>query len=232
MRLGAQVLEPPPILQPPTLRVKKPPPRLRSAHQDSRASGSGILKLGTWLSDTSSTAKGARGPRLKKTCALMILGAWALVFHLRLRDPVRLDLRGPQLAQTTRVVGCIPQTSKTCTYPASSPKREPGVSNRDIGGLTHGGSYTSESRSWSNTPPCVSDSGQDMAAILAPRGKRRFPVIGELMSGWLIGNQGNCQEGHAPHCLFDKLSQGRCSDLKIRTVTSCSGGKYIGRLVV
>ena len=76
------------------------------------------------------------------------------------------------------------------------------------------------------------DSGQDVAAVLAPRGKRRFPVIGELMSGWLISNQGNRQEGHAPRCLFDKLSQGRCSDLKIRTVTSCSGGKYIGRLVV
>ena len=139
MRLGAQVLGPPPVLQPPTLRFQKPPPRLRSAHQDSRASGAEILKLGTWLSDTSSTAKRARGPRLKKTCALMILGAWALVVHLRLRDPVRLDLRGPQLAQTTRVVGCIPQTSKTCTCLASSPKREPGVSNRDIGGLTHGG---------------------------------------------------------------------------------------------
>ena len=139
MRLGAQVLEPPPVLQPPTRRFQKPPPRLRSAHQDSKASGTEILKLGTWLSDTSSTAKRARRPRLKKTCALMILGAWALVFHLRLRDPVLLDLRGPQLAQTTRVVGCLPQTSKTCTCLASSPKREPGVSNRDISGLTHGG---------------------------------------------------------------------------------------------
>ena len=42
----------------------------------------------------------------------------------------------------------------------------------------HGGSYTSESRSWSNMPPCVSDSGQDVVAVLVPGGKRRFPVIG------------------------------------------------------
>lgn len=108
----------------------------------------------------------------------MILEAWALVFHLQLRDPIRLGLREAQLAQSTRVVGCIPQTSKACTCPASRPKREPGVSNRDISGLMHGGSYTSESRSWSNMPPCVSDSGQDVVAVLVPGGKRRFPVIG------------------------------------------------------
>ena len=67
----------------------------RAAHQDSRANGPGVLELGAWLSDTSSTAKGARRPRLKKTWALMILEAWAPVFHLWLRDPFALTSGEP-----------------------------------------------------------------------------------------------------------------------------------------
>ena len=34
-----------------------------------------------------------------------------------------------------------------------------------------GAVYTSEARSWSNTPPCVGHSRQDMAALFVPRGK-------------------------------------------------------------
>ena len=37
--------------------------------------------------------------------------------------------------------------------------------------------------------------GQDMVAVFAPKGKGRFPVIGEMMSGWLISYQGNQQRG-------------------------------------
>ena len=50
-----------------------------------------------------------------------------------------------------------------CTLQAYKPHilqiKEPGVSNRDINGLTDMGSYMSEVRSWSNTPPCVADGG-------------------------------------------------------------------------
>jgi len=36
---------------------------------------------------------------------------------------------------------------------------------------------------------------QDMAAVSAPQGKGRLPVIGELMTGGLISYQGNQQRG-------------------------------------
>ena len=90
-------------------------------------------------------------------------------------------------------MGCTPQAYKAYACPASKLKKEPGVSNRDINGLTDGGAYTSEARSWSNTPPCEANGGQDMVAVFAPtpRGKEELPVIGELTSGGLIGYQGN-----------------------------------------
>ena len=43
---------------------------------------------------------------------------------------------------------------------ALKPKKEPGVSNRDINGLMDWGAYMSEARSWSDTPPCVVDGGR------------------------------------------------------------------------
>lgn len=34
-------------------------------------------------------------------------------------------------------------------------EKEPGVGDRDISGLTEGGAYLSDARSWSNTPLCA-----------------------------------------------------------------------------
>ena len=46
-----------------------------------------------------------------------------------------------------------------------------------------GGAYTSEARSWSNTPPCAVHRGQDMVAVFAKvGGGGRLPIIGELRS--------------------------------------------------
>ena len=83
-----------------------------------------------------------------------------------------------------------------CTCPALRPKKEPRVSNKDICGLMGAGAYTSEARSWSDTPQRAAvDGGQDMAAGFAPRGKRRLPVTGRITSGWLIIYQGNQRRG-------------------------------------
>ena len=64
-------------------------------------------------------------------------------------------------------MGCTPQAYKACTCPPSRLEKEPGVSNRDIKGLMDGGAYMSEATSWSDTPPCVANGEQDMAAVFA-----------------------------------------------------------------
>ena len=46
------------------------------------------------------------------------------------------------------LLGCTLQACNACTCPVSKPKKEPGVSNRDIGGFMDGGAYLSEARSW------------------------------------------------------------------------------------
>lgn len=53
------------------------------------------------------------------------------------------------------VLGCTLQARKPCTCLSLITKEEPGVSNRDIRDLVDGGSYVSESRSWTDNPPCV-----------------------------------------------------------------------------
>ena len=82
------------------------------------------------------------------------------------------------------LLGCTPQTYEACACPASRPKKEPGVSNRDISGLTDSGTLTCLKRDPGATPHRVPDSRQDMAAGFAwGWGAGGFPVIGELMSG-------------------------------------------------
>ena len=53
------------------------------------------------------------------------------------------------------LLGCTPQAYTPCACPASRPKKEPGAGNRDISGLTDGGAYMSEARSWRDTVPCA-----------------------------------------------------------------------------
>ena len=94
-----------------------------------------------------------------------------------------------------------------------------------------GGSYVSEARSWKNTPSCVADGGQDMAAAFTPRGRGRLPVIGGSgiwLAHWLTRK---LAEGHSPYCPFGKLPLWRCYNLSIRTITSWGGSKYVGMWV-
>lgn len=70
--------------------------------------------------------------------------------------------------QSLQVLGCTPQAFKPSTCPASRLKKELRVSDRDINGVMDGGAYTSEARSWSNTPPSEADGGQDMVTVFAP----------------------------------------------------------------
>lgn len=49
-------------------------------------------------------------------------------------------------------MGCTLQASQVCVCPASRPKKEPRVGDRDISGLMVGGAYMSEAMSWSDTP--------------------------------------------------------------------------------
>ena len=78
------------------------------------------------------------------------------------------------------VLGCTPQDYKPCTCQALRLKKEPRVSNRDINNLMDEGAYTSETRSWSYTPPCAADGEQGMVAVFAPEGTRRLQVIGGI----------------------------------------------------
>ena len=54
------------------------------------------------------------------------------------------------------LLGCTPQAYKDCACPTSRPVKEPRVSNSE-NGLMDGGAYTSETRSWSDTPLCTVD---------------------------------------------------------------------------
>ena len=106
-----------------------------------------------------------------------------------------------QEVPVSELLGCTSQACKACACPASRLKKEPRVSNTDINGLMGWGAYTSEARSWSNTPLCAERSEQDTAAIFAPGfaeaegGEGRLPLIGELTSGGLISYQRNQWRG-------------------------------------
>ena len=106
----------------------------------------------------------------------------------------------------------------TLYLPSSKTEERSQVSYRNINGLMDGGSYMSEPRSWSNTPPCEADRAGRIWQQSLLQGGGRLPVIGVLRSRWLISYQGNQKSPH-PHCSFDKLSWWRCSDLKIRRIT-------------
>ena len=106
-----------------------------------------------------------------------------------------------------------------CTLSASSPKKDPMVSDRDIDGLIVGGAYMSIARSWNCTPPCAADRRQDMAVVFIPT-QGRLPVMEGIMSGWLISYQGIQQKGMPFTASF------------IRTITSWEGVKYVGRSVM
>ena len=73
-------------------------------------------------------------------------------------------------------------------------KKEPRISDRDINGLTDGGSYTSEARSWRVIPPHTADHRQDTAAIFTVNGGvgggRVIEGIDLRLAG-LISYQGN-----------------------------------------
>jgi len=88
----------------------------------------------------------------------------------------------------------------------SSFKTEEGtpVSDKDISGLMDRGAYTTEARSWSNTPPCTVDGTEDVMAGFAPSRKGRLPVVAEWMSGWIIGYQENWQRDTVLTAPFNK----------------------------
>ena len=131
------------------------------------------------------------------------------------------------------VVGLYPAGLQALYLPILQTEERPRVSDRNVEGLTDcGGAYMSEARSWSDTPACVADSGQVMAAAFAPRGRGRVPVIGRIDVRWAHRLPGKPAEEHTPHCCFDKLAWWRCSDLKIRTITSWFLGQYVGRSVM
>ena len=109
-----------------------------------------------------------------------------------------------------RILGCTPQTYKPCTCQSSRQKSGPGVSNRDINGLTDRGAYMPGPRSWRDTPPCA----EHFAADSFPGGEGGYQSEGELTSGWLTSYQRNQQRAH-PLPPAIKLSWQSCSDPKL-----------------
>ena len=49
----------------------------------------------------------------------------------------------------------------------------------------------SETKSWSDTPQSSAEGRQDLVGVFTPGEKRRLPVRGKLMPGWLFGHQGD-----------------------------------------
>ena len=90
----------------------------------------------------------------------------------------------------------------------------------------------SETRSWSDTLPCAADSRQDMATVFASRvwGEKVTSYRGNLhQDGSSVTRE--TSRGSSPHCPFVKLWW-RCSDLKIRTITSWARGQVCRHLQI
>lgn len=83
-------------------------------------------------------------------------------------------------AETVLLLGCSPQVYKSYACPDSRPKKEPGVSDRDISSLLNGGSDMSEAKSWSDTHKCAAEGKQDLVGVFTLLVRRRLPVIGEI----------------------------------------------------
>ena len=94
-------------------------------------------------------------------------------------------------AETVLLLGCSPQVYKSCVCPDSRPRKEPGVSDKDISSLLDGESDMSETKSWSDTPQSSAEGRQDLVGVFTPGEKRRLPDRGKLMPGWLFGHQGD-----------------------------------------
>lgn len=80
--------------------------------------------------------------------------------------------------------------------PALKMKKKSRVGNRDTNGLMRGGAYPPEARSWSGTPPhhvWWTGARPWRQFSLSVMGEGRLPVIGGILSGWLISCQGNQQ---------------------------------------
>ena len=87
------------------------------------------------------------------------------------------------------------QACKPCACPASRPKKEPGVSNRNINDFMDRGSlpFWSKVLEQHSTSWCSRQQvGQTWQQPLLP-GRTEWKVIatGELIAGWLISYQGN-----------------------------------------
>ena len=108
------------------------------------------------------------------------------------------------------LLGCTLQAYKPCTCPASRLKKEPGVSNRDISGLTDRGIL----HVWSKVlerHPTICGRWQDRATVSQGQGEVTS-YRGDYISlaHWLPGKSA---EGHTPRLPFDKnnhqLGQGQ-----------------------
>lgn len=64
-----------------------------------------------------------------------------------------------------------------------------------------------ETRSWRDIPLCAAAGGQDMLAVLAPRGLERIPVIGGIDCWWAPQLPGKLANWHGPQHTFYKLSR-------------------------
>lgn len=90
--------------------------------------------------------------------------------------------------------GLCPEGLQVLYVPSLKTEKRLRVSDRDLSGLMDGRSYLSEAWSWSDTPLCAVDGGQDIAAAVLATGDREGEVTsyrGELMLGWLTGYHGN-----------------------------------------
>ena len=106
-----------------------------------------------------------------------------------------------------QVLGCTLQACKPCTtWPALRPNKEPRVSDRDVNGLMDREILHVWSKVLEQPPTAAADVRQGMVAVFASAERRRFTVtvgIDVRLAHQLPGKPG------------DKLSQWRCSDIKL-----------------
>lgn len=128
----------------------------------------------------------------------------------------------PSLKQETTRAGLQHAGLQACTRSVPRQEEEAGVRRLGHQWLNGRGEFTHRRQGPAATPHRVCRGQQQCL----PSGEGTITSYRELTSGWLYRLPGKPAEGQASYHPFDKLSQRRCSDLNVRTLTSPFRGKY------
>lgn len=139
----------------------------------------------------------------------------------------QINMGFPSLKQETTRAGLQHAGLQACTRSVPRQEEEAGVRRLGHQWLNGRGEFTHRRQGPAATPHRVQRTGSSVC--LWGRNDHQLSRTDLRLAHWLPGKPA---EGQASYHPFDKLSQRRCSDLNVRTLTSPFRGKYAGRSVM